>query len=129
MALTRCPSPSWQRSCADQLVGRPRTGHRNRGLENNMKKTISALVAVALLSLGVAFAQTTTTQTGPKTTTNPVTGATTEKSEQSATAKTATGAKTTKKTKKKVTKKSGATKTETTKTQAATASSPAPSTK
>src|ERR1039457_1516354 len=38
-----------------------------------MKKPLSALVAVALLSFGVAFAQqaTTTTQTGPTTTTNP----------------------------------------------------------
>src|ERR1039458_2963518 len=108
MALARRRSRAWQRGCADCIAGRPRTGHRNRGLEKKMKKTISALVAVALLSFGVAFAQqaTTTTQTGPKTTTNPVTGATTEKSEQSSTAKTATGAKTTKKTKKKVTKKS-----------------------
>src|ERR1035438_142849 len=124
MALTRCPSPSWQRSCADQLVGRPRTGHRNRGLENNMKKTISALVAVALLSLGVAFAQTTTTQTGPKTTTNPVTGATTEKSEKTTVAPTSTGTQSTKKKHKKVTKKNGATKSE-----AETASTPVPATK
>jgi hypothetical protein len=96
-----------------------------------MKKTISALVAVAVLSLGVAFAQeaTTTTQTGPKTTTNPITGAKTEKSEKTTEAKTATGTKSTKKTRKKVTKKSGATKTETTKTEATTASSPAPATK
>src|ERR1017187_1578388 len=129
MALTRCPSPSWQRSCADQLVGRPRTGHRNRGLENNMKKTISALVAVALLSLGVAFAQTTTTQTGPKTTTNPVTGATTEKSEKTTVAPTSTGTQTTKKKHKKVTKKSGATKSTTTKSEAETASTPVPATK
>src|ERR1039458_2475035 len=128
MALTRCPSPSWQRSCADQLVGRPRTGHRNRGLENNMKKTISALVAVALLSLGVAFAQTTTTQTGPKTTTNPVTGATTEKSEKTTVAPTSTGTPTTKKNK-KATKKSGATKSTTTKSEAETASTPVPATK
>src|SRR5659263_154514 len=73
MALARRRSRAWQRGCADCLVGRPRTGHRNRGLEKKMKKTISALVAVALLSFGVAFAQqaTTTTQTGPTTRTNP----------------------------------------------------------
>jgi Ni/Co efflux regulator RcnB len=94
-----------------------------------MKKTISALVAVALLSLGVAFAQTTTTQTGPKTTTNPVTGATTEKSEKTTVAPTSTGTKTTKKKHKKVTKKSGATKSTTTKSEAETASTPVPATK
>ena len=94
-----------------------------------MKKTISALVAVALLSLGVAFAQTTTTQTGPKTTTNPVTGATTEKSEKTTVAPTSTGTKTTKKKHKKVTKKSGATKSTTTKNEAETASTPVPATK
>jgi len=94
-----------------------------------MKKTISALVAVALLSLGVAFAQepATTTQTGPKTTTNPVTGAKTEKDSKTTVAQTASGTKTTKKTHKKVTKKSGATKSETTKSE--TASTPAPATK
>jgi cytoskeletal protein RodZ len=96
-----------------------------------MKKTISALVAVALLSFGVAFAQqaTTTAQTGPKTTTNPVTGATTEKSEKTTVAPTSTGTKTTKKKHKKVTKKSGATKSTTTKSEAETASTPVPATK
>jgi len=93
-----------------------------------MKKTISALVAVALLSFGVAFAQqaTTTTQTGPSTRTNPVTGATIEKSSKTTVAPTSTGTKTTKKTHKKVTKKSGATKSTRTKTEAETASTPVP---
>ena len=83
-----------------------------------MKKTLSALVAVAIMSLGVAFADEAKTQTttAAKTTTNAVTGATTEK-------------KTTKKTHKKVTKKSGAVKSDTTKTEATTASTPAPATK
>src|SRR5450756_1464488 len=117
MALARRRSRAWQRGCADCLVGRPRTGHRNRGLEKKMKKTISALVAVALLSFGVAFAQqaTTTTQT------NPVTGATIEKSSKTTVAPTSTGTKTTKKTHKKVTKKSGATKSIRTKTEAESA--------
>src|ERR1700690_3490126 len=121
---------AWQRICADCLVGRPRTGHRNRGLEKNMKKTISALVAVALLSAGVAFAQqaTTTTTTGPTTTTNPATGATIEKSSKTTEAPTSTGTKTTKKAHKKVTKKSGATKSTTTKSEAETASTPVPAT-
>ena len=93
-----------------------------------MKKTLSALVAVAVLSLGVAFAQqaTTTTQTGPSTRTNPVTGATIEKSSKTTVAPTSTGTKTTKKTHKKVTKKSGATKSTRTKTEAETASTPVP---
>src|ERR1022692_686401 len=121
----------WQRICADCLVGRPRTGHRNRGLEKNMKKTISAVAAVALLSTGVAFAQqaTTTTQTGPTTTTNPATGATIERSSTTTEVPTSTGTKTTKKKHKKVTKNSGATKSTTTKTQAETASTPVPATK
>src|SRR5450756_185980 len=128
MTLARRRSRAWQRGCADCFVGRPRTGHRNRGLEKKMKKTISALVAVALLSFGVAFAQqaTTTTQTGPTTTTNPVTGATIEKSSKTTEAPTSTGTKTTKKTHKKVTKKSGATKSIRTKTEAETASTPVP---
>jgi Ni/Co efflux regulator RcnB len=97
-------------------------------MEKKMKKTLSALVAVALLSFGVAFAQeaTTTTHTGPKTKTNPITGATTEKA--STTSTTTTPHKTTHKktTHKKVTKKSGAVKSETTKTEATTAAMPAP---
>src|ERR1019366_653945 len=99
MALARRRSRAWQRVCADCLVGRPRTGHRNRGLEKKMKKTISALVAVALLSFGVAFAQqaTTTAQTSPRRTTTPATGATIEKSSTTTEAPTSTGTKTTKK--------------------------------
>src|ERR1035437_7347971 len=128
MALARRRSCAWQRGCADFLVGRPRTGHRNRGLEKRMKKTISALVAVALLSFGVAFAQqaTTTTQTEPTTRTTPAAGATIEKSSTTIEGATSTGTKTTTKKHKKVTKKSGATKSTTTKTEAETASTPDP---
>src|SRR5450756_1655710 len=125
MALARRRSCAWQRGCADCLVGSPRTGHRNRGLEKKMKKTLSALVAVALLSFGVAFAHqaTTPTQTRPTTTTNPATGATIEKSSTTTEAPTSTGTKTTKKAHKKVTKKSGATKSIRTKTEPETAAS------
>ena len=93
-----------------------------------MKKTLSALVAVALLSLGVAFAEEakTTTKTEAKTTTNPITGNTTEKATTTTDTKASTGTKTTKKTHKKTTRKSGAVKSEMNKTS--TASSPATAT-
>src|ERR1022692_258933 len=131
MALARRRSHAWQRGCADCFVGRPRTGHRNRGLEKKMKKTLSALVAVAVLSLGVAFADEakSQTKTEAKTTTSPVTGATTEMASTTSTTTSPTSKKTTKKTHKKVTKKSGAVKSDTTKTEATTASTPAPATK
>src|ERR1017187_4516426 len=85
-----------------------------------MKKTLSALVAVAVLSLGVAFADEakTQTKTEAKTTTSPVTGATTEMASTTSTTTSPTSKKTTKKTHKKVTKKSGAVKSYTTKTEA-----------
>jgi hypothetical protein len=64
-----------------------------------MKKTLSALVAVAVLSLGVAFADEakTSTKTDAKTTTNVITGNTTEKAATTTETKTPAGKKTTKK--------------------------------
>ena len=58
-----------------------------------MKKTLSALVAVAVLSLGVAFAQEakTTTKTDAKTTTNVITGNTTERASTTTETKAPTG--------------------------------------
>src|SRR5664280_1028872 len=123
---------AWQQGCAGGHAGRPRAGHRNRGLEKKMKKTLSALVAVAVLSLGVAFAEEakTTTKTDAKTTTNVITGNTTEKASTTTETKAPTGKKTTKKkSTKKVTKKGGATKSDTTKTEASTVAAPAPTTR